>query len=132
MSEKLESEEPLLPPDTAKWPVATVVEIRLMGVFPASLYLRLQEEMDRAETSIRETFSDLGGRDAIRQWVEVRPATREEILYFQPRKRHFGPLESGKRWACDTPHVARRNLTRDREQVTCKLCKRVLGIQEGG
>ena len=97
-----------------------------MGVFPASLYTELQGIAERAEAHFRELASDAGGRDFVRQWIEIRPATREEVLHFQPRKVHFS--EDGARWACTTERVARRNLTADRESVTCRLCRRALGL----
>jgi hypothetical protein len=110
-----------------KFPIATVVEISIIGVFPASEYLTLKSAVDELQVELSDRFEKLGGRDAHLRWVDVRPATREETIHFTPRKVHF---IQNDRQICDTAYVAKRNLTADREKVTCKLCRRKLGIYE--
>ena len=115
-------------PSPAKWPIATVVEISVIGVFPASEYPALQTLVEQFQEELHARFETAGGRDVQNRWVEVRQATREEVLHFTPRKLHY--TEDGRRHACDTAHVARRNLTTNREEVTCKLCRRKLALVE--
>jgi hypothetical protein len=110
----------------AKFPVATVIEISIIGVYPASLYPTLQTEIEKFQAELQRKFVDFGGRDAHPRWAEVRQATKEEVLHFTPRKIHYS--RDGKMHVCDTVHVSKRNLTRNIEEVTCKLCKRKLGI----
>jgi hypothetical protein len=110
----------------AKFPIATVVEVSIIGVFPASEYPTLQTLVEKFREELRQQFEAAGGRDVYSRWTEVRQATREEVLHFTPRKRHF--TNDGHGHVCDTPHVAQRNLTTNREEVTCKLCRRALGI----
>ncbi len=114
---------PLVP----KFPIATVVEISIIGVFPASEYPALQTAIDKFQEELREKFIALGGRDPHPRWAEARQASKEEVLHFTPRKMH---MERGGRQICDTAYVARRNLTRNREKVTCKLCMRKMGISD--
>ena len=110
----------------AKFPVATVVEVSIIGVFPASAYPTLQTLVEAFQEELKAKFVEAGGRDAHGRWAEARQATKEELLHFTPRKLHF--TEDGEAHLCDTAYVAKRNLTRDREKVTCKLCRRKLGI----
>jgi hypothetical protein len=110
----------------AMFPIATVVEISIIGVFPAAAYPTLQTVVEDAVRELSARFEVAGGRDPHNRWSEVRPATKEEVLHFTPRKLHF--TEDGTSHVCDTAHVARRNLTTNREEVTCKLCRRKLGI----
>ncbi len=111
-----------------KFPIATVVEVSIIGVFPASAYPTLQAEAEKFAEELRARFTAVGGRDPHKRWAEARPATKEEVLNFTPRKLHY--TDDGKMHVCDTAHVARRNLTRNREEVTCKLCRRKLGITD--
>jgi hypothetical protein len=110
----------------AKFPVATVVEISVIGVYPASLYPTLQTIAERLQDELRKQFEAAGGKDPQPRWVEVRQATREEVLHFTPRKMHF--TKDGEAHVCDTAYVSKRNLTTDREKVTCKLCRRKMGL----
>jgi hypothetical protein len=110
----------------AKFPVATVVEVSIIGVFPASAYPTLQTLVEAFQEELKAKFVEAGGRDPHGRWAEARQATKEEVLHFTPRKLHF--TEDGTTHLCDTAYVAKRNLTRDREKVTCKLCRRKLGI----
>jgi hypothetical protein len=112
--------------EVAKFPVATIVEISIIGVYPASAYPTLQTLVEKFQEQLALAFVEAGGRDPHNRWAEARPATKEEVLHFTPRKLHF--TEDGDTHACDTAYVAKRNLTRDREKVTCKLCRRKLGI----
>jgi len=106
-----------------RFPIATVVEISILGIFPAADYVRLQLAAEEIQTLLRERFLALGGRDVYPRWAEARQATKEEVLHFTPRKVHYA--EDGAQ-ICDTVYVAVRNLTRQREKVTCKLCLRKL------
>ena len=110
----------------AKFPIATVVEVSIIGVFPASAYPTMQTIVEEFQKELRARFEAAGGKDSHGRWAEVRQATKEEVLHFTPRKLHF--TEDGKNHVCDTAYVARRNLTTNREEVTCKLCRRKLGI----
>lgn len=110
----------------AKFPIATVVEVSIIGVYPASAYPTLQTMVEEFQNELRARFEAAGGKDPHSRWAEVRPATKEEVLHFTPRKLHF--TDDGTSHVCDTAHVARRNLTTNREEVTCKLCRRKLGI----
>jgi hypothetical protein len=109
-----------------KFPIATVVEVSIIGVFPASAYPTMQTLVEEFQAELRARFEAAGGKDAHNRWAEVRQATKEEVLHFTPRKTHF--TEDGKKHVCDTVYVAKRNLTTNREEVTCKLCRRRLGI----
>ncbi len=111
-----------------KFPVGTVVEISIIGVFPASAYPTLQTIVENFQDDLRAEFERVGGKDAHPRWAEVRPASKEELLHFTPRKMHF--TDDGSTHVCDTAFVSKRNLTRNREEVTCKLCRRKLGITE--
>jgi hypothetical protein len=86
-----------------KFPIATVVEISIIGVFPASEYLTLQALVEKHQNELRALFESAGGRDSFLRWAEVRPATKEEVLRFTPRKMHF--TGDGHSHACDTKHV---------------------------
>lgn len=110
----------------AKFPVATCVEISIIGIFPAADYPALQTIVEKFQEELKARFVEAGGKDPHGRWAEARQATKEEVLHFTPRKLHF--TEDGKTHLCDTAFVAKRNLTRDREEVTCKLCRRKLGI----
>lgn len=110
----------------AKFPVATVVEVSIIGVFPASAYPTLQTLVEAFQEELKAKFVAAGGLDPHGRWAEARQATKEEVLHFTPRKLHF--TKDGEAHLCDTAYVAKRNLTRDREKVTCKLCRRELGI----
>lgn len=112
-----------------KFPVATVVEVSIIGVFPAAEYPALQTLVEKLQAELKDKFVELGGRDAHDRWAEARQATKEEVLHFTPRKLHF--TADGVTHVCDTAFVSKRKLTRDREKVTCKLCRRKLGIEEG-
>lgn len=124
----LVDEAPAVADNRPKWPIATVLEVRIFGTFPAADFNNLTAVAGAHSRQLREAFDEAGGRDSLVQWVEVRPATREEVLHIQPRKIHYS--EDGRRWLCGTERVARRNLTAHREEVTCRLCKRGLGIRE--
>lgn len=50
-----------------------------------------------------------------------RPMNREEAVAFVPRKFHWAP--EGER-VCNTEFVSRKQLTDERNKVTCKLCLR--------
>jgi hypothetical protein len=110
-----------------KFPIATILEVSIIGVFPASAYPTLQTIIEEFQNELRARFEAAGGRDAHNRWAEVRQATKEEVLHFMPRKMHF--TQDGKVHVCDTAYVAMRNLTTNREEVTCRLCRRKLGIQ---
>jgi hypothetical protein len=116
------------PPVVAKFPIATVVEISAIGIFPASDYTTLQKIADKLRDELLAQFLAAGGRDVYPRWVEVRQATKEEVLCFTPRKVHY--TRNGKTQACRTPYVAKRNLTTEREKVTCRLCQREFGLGE--
>ena len=120
--------EPDKPDDVAprKFPVATIVEVSIIGVFPASAYPTLRTMVEEFQAELRAKFEAAGGRDAHGRWAEVRQASKEEVLHFVPRKTHYS--EDGSSHVCDTVYVAKRNLTRNREEVTCKLCRRKLGL----
>lgn len=120
-------EEPSEGSTVAKFPIATVVEVSIIGVFPASAYPTLQTMIEKFQDELREKFIALGGRDAHPRWAEARQATKEEVLHFTPRKTHY-TTKPGERQICDTVHVSKRNLTTDREKVTCRLCLRKMGI----
>jgi hypothetical protein len=113
--------------EVAKFPVATIVEVSIIGVYPASAYPTLQTLVEKFSEELTRAFVEVGGRDSHNSWAEVRQATREEVFRFMPRKMHF---YAGGNCVhlCDTVYVAKRNMTSDREKVTCKLCRRKLGI----
>lgn len=110
----------------AKFPIATCVEISVIGIFPATDYPTLQAIAEKLQEELKAKFIEAGGKDPHGRWAEARPATKEEVLHFTPRKVHMS--ERGRQ-ICDTVYVAKRNLTRDREKVTCKLCRRKMGIE---
>ncbi len=53
--------------------------------------------------------------------ARVRPMSQEELISIVPRKVHYAPDDIQ---VCDTAHVSKKNLTKDREKVTCRLCIR--------
>ena len=78
---------------------------------------------------MRAALETAGGASNLhKRWAEVRPASREELLNFVPRKKHFS--ESKGTWICTTDHVSPKNLTTSKEEVTCRLCRRKLGLTE--
>ncbi len=114
------------PTKPAHFPVATVIEVSIIGVAPASAYPELQTMTRAFQAELTKRFEDLGGKAPHPRWAEVRPATREELLTFIPRKRHYSA--DLRDWLCDTAHVAQRNLTSNKDEVTCRLCRRALGL----
>lgn len=54
----------------------------------------------------------------------MRGLTREEAIVLIPRKIH---MNQDGRHICDTPFVAKKYLTDNEEQVTCRLCLKKLG-----
>ena len=106
------------------FPVAMVVEISAVGSVPATQIPALQEIANQMLEDLVRRFSELAGAKVYPRWSEARPATRDELLNFIPRKTHY--TIDGFEWACDTAHVARRNLVRDPPAVTCKLCRKIL------
>jgi hypothetical protein len=110
----------------ANFPVAFVLELSAIGVAPASLFPALQTLANGLEEHIRAHLETAGASNLHKRWAEVRPATREELLNFVPRKVHF--TEDGTTWVCTTAHVSRKNLTANREEVTCRLCRHKLGL----
>lgn len=59
----------------------------------------------------------------------VRPITQEELLVLLPRKKH---MKTDGGWLCRTEFVARKNLTNDQSEVTCKLCREILADRATG
>jgi len=108
------------------FPLGTVVEVSIIGSVSSGAYLELQTMANEMQATLMKRFVELGGKAAHPRWAEVRPATREELLHFIPRKVHYS--ENGQKWICDTAHVSRRNLTSNKEAVTCRLCRRKLGV----
>jgi hypothetical protein len=116
--------DPQAPPPPPKFNIATVVEVSIIGTFPAFKYPGLQSAVEAFEANLREIFIRVGGENAHTRRVDVRPATKEEVLHFTPRKIHYS--ENGLHWICGTAHVALCNLSNDVSRVTCKLCRQVL------
>lgn len=58
----------------------------------------------------------------------LRPMTRDEAVQLVPRKWHF---RSGENWLCSTEHVSLKNVTDERDLVTCKLCLKEMKKNEG-
>jgi len=111
-------------PATAKLPIAMVIEVSVIGSLPATEIPALQEMADAVLVELTRRFEGRTGAKVFPRWAEVRPATRDELLMFIPRKMHY--TDDGDDHACDTMHVARKNLTKDVHSVTCKLCMRWL------
>lgn len=112
--------------EVAHFPVATVIEVSIIGTAPASAFPALQDVARAVQEELTRRFVGHGGKSAHPRWAEVRPATREELLKFVPRKVHYAP--DLDKWVCDTVHVSKRNLTSNKEEVTCRLCRRKMGL----
>jgi hypothetical protein len=110
------------------FPVAFVVELSAIGTVPASLFPELQTLADSFEQEVRERLEKAGAASMHKRWAEIRPASREELLNFVPRKVHFS--KDGATWICTTEFVSRKHLTANREEVTCRLCRKKLGLME--
>lgn len=110
----------------ANLPIAIVIEVSVVGSIAASKIPELQEMADAVLVELTRRFEGRGAK-VFPRWSEVRPATRDELLSFIPRKMHY--TEDGDDHACDTMHVSRKNLTKDMHAVTCKLCLRFLGAR---
>jgi len=89
----------------------------------------IEAVFDGLDKAVRAFYDDCDakGVSVIQAGGQVRPMTREEALAIVPRKKH---LEVNGTHACRTPHVSARNLVKDPEKVTCKLCLKL--IADGG
>jgi len=114
-------------PKPPNLPMAMVVEVSVVCSIPATQIPELQEIATGIQAELVEQIEALAQAKVYPRWAEARPATRDELLSFVPRKMHY--TENGDDHACDTLHVARKNLTRDARAVTCKLCIRFLGAR---
>ncbi len=110
------------------FPVAFVIELSSIGVVSATLFPELQTLAETFEAEVRARIEAAGASSMHRRWAEVRPASREELLNFVPRKVHLS--ERKGTWICSTQHVSYKNLTTVKEEVTCRLCRRLLGLTE--
>jgi len=110
------------------FPVAFVVELSAIGVAPASNFPELQALAEKIEEQMRAAIGAAGGASLHKRWAEVRPASREELLNFVPRKVHFSKDDAT--WVCTTEFVSRKNLTANKEEVTCRLCRKKLGLMD--
>lgn len=89
----------------------------------------IEAVFEKLDQAVREFYEDCDakGVSVLQADGLVRPMTRDEILMVVPRKKH---LEVDGRQACRTPHVSQRNLVKDKDKVTCKLCRKL--IADGG
>ena len=78
----------------------------------------LEKVLERAIEDVHKRFEKDGYKVYVRTGL-VRPMTQEELVSLIPRKVHF---RQNGRQICDTTHVAAKNLTDNRAEVTCKLC----------
>jgi hypothetical protein len=82
----------------------------------------LEQVLAKTTEDVLKRFQKDGFKVFVRAGV-VRPMTQEELLSILPRKVHMAH-EDG--WLCDTAHVALKNVTDNRDDVTCKLCLKKL------
>lgn len=79
---------------------------------------RLKEVLEHACDLLQNECKELG-IDAFLYNADVRPAPHEMLLAVQPRRVHYAPTG---RQICDTAHVSYKNLSKNPDEVTCKLC----------
>jgi hypothetical protein len=83
----------------------------------------LETVLDLAVKDLQKRFEKDGFKCFLRTGL-VRPMTQEELLTIIPRKVH---MARDAQQICDTPHVSKKNLTEDPDDVTCKKCLKILG-----
>jgi len=111
---------------TPDMPIAVVLELSIIGSTTATALPALQTLVESMMDELKKRFEAVGGSNPHTRRLTARPARYEELLTFVPRKKHFSADDVS--WICDTAHVSRFNLTRDTKAVTCKLCRRELGL----
>lgn len=109
-----------------------LVPLRIEVDFATSAKLddigRLEQVLEKAVEDVQKRFAKDGYTIYVRSGT-VRPMSQEELLALIPRKIHLAAdgQDGTPGWLCKTAHVAAKNITSERDDVTCKLCLKALG-----
>lgn len=83
-------------------------------------------QLERIADAIRDAVDSAVATEPVEEvsaFGQLRPLTRDEAMEFVPRRKH---MSRGGRHICPTPHVSPKNLVEDKNEVTCRLCLKVL------
>lgn len=104
---------------------------RVPGVFELRVYAIGQgPQLEAATEAFEALCKDFEfklvslGVETISARGELRAFTGDEALTVIPRKKHYA---SQGRHICSTEHVSAKNLTTDPDEVTCRLCRKLMG-----
>jgi hypothetical protein len=122
ISKRLQPDEniqDLIVPISVEMSFATSAKISDMSI--------LEKVIELALGDLENRFAKEGFKLYLRTG-QVRPMTQEELLSILPRKVHMAREQSGgvMNQICETPHVSRKNLTTNTDEVTCKRCLRLI------
>jgi len=109
--------------DLTEMVVPVAIEVSLATSVKLDDIPILEKVLEKAVEDVLKRFEKDNFRIFVRTGT-VRPMTQDELLSIIPRKVHMA-LASGL-WLCTTPHVSPKNLTQNPDEVTCKLCLKVM------
>lgn len=109
--------------DLVELAIPMIIELTLVATCKISERDLLHAVLDKALEEMRGLFGE-NEFQLFSRGGEVRPATEEEVQDLLPRKMHLRDQDDPHKWVCDTRHVSQKNITDDKDKVTCKLCCR--------